>query len=219
MPLSFGLSHKAYKHLKSLSVKDSEPGFREFLILADKLINQDSKNIFTLIELLSQNAKNDVRVLELFFKMLYEMFSDQYIGFKPSFKSLYLNFSQRKSKFTAKDLTEFIDSNFPLIEKLLCSFFTSRFFGKKPSHSLFSPKTICYRSFLSISECFSLYLTNNQYCFGKGVKTYLIYTAPHKSITDPDELSKLNSHSRSHCQFSLLHFRTDNFRGSASQIF
>lgn len=159
-PSAFNLHVKAFDFLKTLN-HSGTVGFKEFTVLADKMTKQDGENVYFLLLLLSINLGNDIQVLENFFLTIFEMFSDAQLVFKPNFRLLYLNLANSQRSFTARELTSFVIDNFPLVEKLLHSYFCVKFFKQRPSYTLFRPSSICYRSFISVPQAFGLYLTNS----------------------------------------------------------
>ena len=214
-PLTAKLPEKAFCFAQGLAIQKCV-GFREFALLADLMLCRGARNVHTLLEILSIKMSRDLRVLENFFLVLFEILSVAVPAFKPNFRPLYFHLAGREAEFSTKFFCDFVTTTFPQASRLISSFFSQKFLQMKPTHNRFKFSKFPPESFLPISSLFALYLSNPQYCFGKRVQPFLLYSSHAKAVALPSDPRCLNRPSNRRRQVARLHFREAS--PSASKI-
>ena len=177
-----------FRYAQKLGPFGKRVGLREFIILSDRLTLQGHANVHLFFDILKQKTTNENQLLEDFFQILFEMFSDSVPVIEPNFGGLYFHVLLVKEKKSEKFFCDFVSINFPLVSRLLASYFTSKFTDKPAKHSTFRCRDFHPLSCIDIPEMFSLYLSNPQYCLTKDTRLYLIYTTHGKKVCNSSDI-------------------------------
>lgn len=220
LPDMFGFHSLALQSMSSAAqAKKTKASFKEFVVLFDKLIKQENKNVGFIFELLGKKMSEGFQLLEMFFRFLFELFSESPVAVKPDFRFLYFNYNTSRKRNAMKNLVKFVVGHYPNVSKLISAYFYERVFGRKATYVKFSPSNLVPFSILTIEHLFSMYLSNNQFCFGKAVKPYMIYSTISDVTADSDQIGILISLSTSDDQRSVLYSRAnENHRESSDEF-